>query len=59
MVETLDKIISAPAVIYCPAGEPHGMRHGMRNVSDAAARYLVFEFHPADLRAPRFLDVDP
>jgi hypothetical protein len=40
-VETLDQRVTAPAVIYYSAGEPHGMR----NVGDQPARYLVFEFH--------------
>jgi mannose-6-phosphate isomerase-like protein (cupin superfamily) len=47
-VETLGERVTAPAVIYYAAGEPHGMR----NVGDQPARYLVFEFRvsPMDVR---------
>jgi uncharacterized cupin superfamily protein len=41
MVETLGEVVGPCAAILYPAGEPHGMR----NVGDEAARYLVFEFH--------------
>jgi glycosyltransferase involved in cell wall biosynthesis/mannose-6-phosphate isomerase-like protein (cupin superfamily)/Flp pilus assembly protein TadD len=46
-VETLGERVSAPSVIYYAAGEPHGLR----NVGDRPARYLVFEFHAATERA--------
>lgn len=46
-VSTLGQTVTAPGVVYYPAGEPHGMK----NVGDAAARYLVFEFHPSKARA--------
>jgi uncharacterized RmlC-like cupin family protein len=39
-VETLGQTVSAPAFIYYPAHEPHGLRA----VGDAPARYLTFEF---------------
>jgi quercetin dioxygenase-like cupin family protein len=40
-VETLGQRVEPMSVIYYGAGE----LHGMRNVGDAPARYLVFEFH--------------
>ena len=40
-VETIGCIVEPFGVIYYAAGEPHGMR----NVGDEPARYLVFEFH--------------
>ena len=43
MVSTLGETITAPGVIFFPAGEAHGMR----NTGESPARYLVFEFHPA------------
>ncbi len=39
--ETLGERITAPCVVFCASGEPHGIR----NVGDNRARYLVFEFH--------------
>ena len=53
-VETLGQVVEPHAVAYCAAGSIHGLR----NVGDTAARYLVFEFHaPArDRRSgPRLL----
>jgi mannose-6-phosphate isomerase-like protein (cupin superfamily) len=41
MVETLGETVGPCAAIFYPAGEPHGMR----NVGDGPARYVVFEFH--------------
>ncbi len=41
-VETMGRTVEGKGVIYYSAGEPHGMR----NVGDEPARYLVFEFHP-------------
>jgi mannose-6-phosphate isomerase-like protein (cupin superfamily) len=40
-IETLGKTVGPGGSIYYAAGEPHGMR----NVGDEPARYLVFEFH--------------
>ena len=40
-VETLGERVGPHGVIFCRAGEPHGMR----NPGDVTARYLVFEFH--------------
>ena len=40
-IETLGQIAEPHDVIYYSAGEPHGLR----NVGDEPARYLVFEFH--------------
>jgi hypothetical protein len=40
-VETLGQRIAPHGVIFCAAGEPHGMR----NPGGATARYIVFEFH--------------
>lgn len=40
-IETLGERAAPHSVIFCPAGE----RHGMRNTGDSVARYIVFEFH--------------
>ncbi len=40
-LETLGARVEAPAVVFYAGGE----LHGMRNVGDRPARYLVFEFH--------------
>ena len=40
-VETLGQFVKPHGVIYYPAGQPHGLR----NVGDEPAQYLVFEFH--------------
>jgi redox-sensitive bicupin YhaK (pirin superfamily) len=40
-VETVGQIVKPHGVIYYSAGEPHGLR----NVGDSSAQYLVFEFH--------------
>ena len=40
-VETLDRAVEPLSVVYCSAGE----LHGLRNVGTCPARYLVFEFH--------------
>lgn len=44
-VETLDQAVGPQSVIYYGAGE----LHGMRNVGQEPARYLVFEFHAPGL----------
>ena len=41
VVETIGERAEPNSVIFYPAGEPHGMR----NVGDTPAVYLVFEFH--------------
>ncbi|MGB6680380.1 MAG: glycosyltransferase, partial [Candidatus Bathyarchaeia archaeon] len=40
-VETLGQRVSSQAVIFYAAGEPHGIK----NIGDIPACYLVFEFH--------------
>jgi len=40
-VETLGRKVSSDTFIYYQGGESHGMK----NVGNQAARYLVFEFH--------------
>ncbi|HLC09055.1 MAG TPA: cupin domain-containing protein, partial [Methyloceanibacter sp.] len=40
-VETLGKTVGPGGSIYYAAGQPHGMR----NIGNEPARYLVFEFH--------------
>jgi uncharacterized cupin superfamily protein len=40
-VETLGQCVRPHGVIFYPAGEPHGMR----NIGETVAKYLVFEFH--------------
>jgi mannose-6-phosphate isomerase-like protein (cupin superfamily) len=44
-VETLGQEVGPHSVIYYAAGQ----KHGMRNIGDEPAHYLVFEFHPAAL----------
>jgi mannose-6-phosphate isomerase-like protein (cupin superfamily) len=41
-IETLGREVGPHGVVYCSAGEPHGMR----NVGTGPARYVVFELHP-------------
>jgi glycosyltransferase involved in cell wall biosynthesis/mannose-6-phosphate isomerase-like protein (cupin superfamily) len=41
IVETLDRQVNSQAVIFYAAGEPHGIK----NVGNIPAFYLVFEFH--------------
>ena len=52
-VRTLKQEVEAGGMIFCPAGE----RHGMRNVGNEPAHYIVFEFHGA--RQPGIVDVPP
>ena len=50
-VETLGRTVEGCALIYYAAGEAHGMR----NVGEQPARYLVFEFHaPRQMLRNRF-----
>lgn len=44
-VQTLGKDVGPGSLIYYPAGKVHGMR----NIGDEPAQYLVFEFHGAPL----------
>lgn len=41
IVETLSRQVNSQAVIFYATGEPHGMK----NIGDIPASYLVFEFH--------------
>ena len=41
-VETLGREVGQHSIIYCSAGEPHGMR----NAGPGPAHYVVFELHP-------------
>jgi mannose-6-phosphate isomerase-like protein (cupin superfamily) len=54
-VETLGQEVGPNSVVFYAAGE----KHGMRNVGDVPARYLVFEFHASNLdirqRARRYV----
>ena len=40
-VRSSDRTVTAPAVLFHPAGESHGLR----NIGNQPARYIVFEFH--------------
>lgn len=40
-VEILGERVGPYSVIFCPAGEPHGIR----NPGETVAKYIVFEFH--------------
>jgi uncharacterized cupin superfamily protein len=51
-VETLGRIVEPFGVVYYAAGE----LHGMRNVGDGPARYLVFEFHAPKDGQPKWAD---
>jgi hypothetical protein len=52
-VETLGERVGPNGVVFYAAGEPHGMR----NVGESSATYVVFEFHgaawPVELEDPR------
>jgi mannose-6-phosphate isomerase-like protein (cupin superfamily) len=48
-IQTLGQEVGPNGLIYCSAGE----MHDMRNVGDEVARYLVFEFHAANLFDPQ------
>lgn len=50
-VETLGREVPPQSVVYYAAGE----KHGMRNVGDEPAHYLVFEFHPSTIDLGRRL----
>jgi mannose-6-phosphate isomerase-like protein (cupin superfamily) len=50
-VETLGREVGSGGVIFYPKGE----RHGLRNVGDQAARYIVFEFHPPQKQSQSLL----
>ncbi len=52
-VETLGRRVAAPSFFYHGAGE----LHGMRNVGEAPARYLVFELQAGDVAQP--IDAEP
>jgi mannose-6-phosphate isomerase-like protein (cupin superfamily) len=45
-VRTLSREMGAGGLIYCSAGE----LHGMRNIGNEPAHYIVFEFHGRPLR---------
>lgn len=47
-IETLGQTLSAPALLYHPAGAPHGLRAS----GDGPARYLAFELHGAAADEP-------
>jgi quercetin dioxygenase-like cupin family protein len=47
VVETLDQTVEPFGVVYYSAGE----MHGMKNVGDTPAYYLVFEFHAGPSRS--------
>lgn len=51
-VETLGLPVPSRGVIFCAAGEPHGMN----NPGSTPARYLVFELHGGKLAAQRLED---
>jgi hypothetical protein len=40
-LSTMGQVIEAPALLYHPAGTPHGLR----SVGDRPARYVVVEMH--------------
>jgi quercetin dioxygenase-like cupin family protein len=45
-VQTLHREVGPGGLIYCSAGE----LHGMRNIGSEPAHYIVFEFHGRPLR---------
>lgn len=51
-VEVFGRRVQRHGVIFCGAGEPHGMN----NPGSAPARYLVFELHGGKLAAQRVQD---
>ena len=53
-IETLGQRYGPNSVIYCPAGEPHGMH----NPGESIARYVVFEFHGHTGALPALLNGD-
>ncbi|BBK39272.1 hypothetical protein STAQ_43500 [Allostella sp. ATCC 35155] len=54
-VRTLGREVGAGAVLFHPAGEPHGME----NPGSEPARYVVFEFHAPDpATIPALVDAD-
>jgi len=48
-VQTLGSQVTAPAVLFHPAGE----NHGLASIGDTPARYLVFEFHGGSPKSVR------
>lgn len=47
-IRTLGETVVAPAMIFHPAGQ----EHGLRNIGQGPARYVVFEFERGDFTLP-------
>jgi mannose-6-phosphate isomerase-like protein (cupin superfamily) len=47
-IRTLGETVAAPAMIFHPAGQ----EHGLRNAGQGPARYVVFEFERGDFTLP-------
>jgi quercetin dioxygenase-like cupin family protein len=54
-IETLGQRVRPHGVVFCPAGE----LHGMRNPGNVTARYLVFEFHGSQAGLARTIRPHP